>query len=547
MDTLKPNQIEVIDEAIRRDLRGGGLSLPLGFGKTRTSVCLGLKYDKGPILVVASKTLGVTWMNEIPKAFGPDFPFEYLHSDHVKNIDRWEPKRETKLVLTTPEVLAAAYRENNLEASFLKYNVPADFGPTILEYVPPKSHMIRQQRQGPGYIYSIDWGCLIIDEIQNCNNILREKCRAIACVTAHYRWGLSGTMFDEPRNERFLGYFTMLHIKGPRTLPDIETHMKETFKGFQQYIIHRTENKEFVKRPKYTEMIVSHDLSSKEVEIFEASKLVLKDLNHEVRKMKMAGNVDEVRRFSAYLLAMVTYVRQFLIAPIIPITSIYCDVADFTNRSELSTRVVNKFRELQLDSWLESEEALMSTRFTAIKEKTDSHPDERVIIFSCFRTTLTLLQHNLDAESERRGSERRTFTIDASMSIPKREAVVKAFEEYPNGIFLIPYAIGAEGLNLQCASVVMLMDLWWNSSKTQQAIGRVFRPGQVASEIFIYIFVSNTGMESDIIRKNIIKQEILKDLHVGSCAKKVPKMSIQQIITIIDSRYNKDLLTGSRK
>jgi SNF2 family DNA or RNA helicase len=169
------------------------------------------------------------------------------------------------------------------------------------------------------------------------------------------------------------------------------------------------------------------------------------------------------------------------------------------------------------------------------------HPKERVIIFSCFRTTLTLLQHNIDASGDRK-----TFTIEAGMSIPKREEVIKSFEDHPNGILLLPYAIGAEGLNLQKASVVMLMDLWWNSAKTQQAIGRVFRPGQEALEIFVYIFVSNTGMETEIIRKNIIKQEILKDLHEGSTDKKVPKMSIKQIINVIDAQYNKEMLANSR-
>lgn len=541
METLKPNQIEVIEEALSRGLKGGGLALPLGFGKTRTSICLALRHDCGPILVVASKTLGVTWLNEIPKAFGKDFPFEYLHSNSVKNIGLWSPKPETRLVLTTPEVLSSAYKEYNLETLFLNYIVPENFGPTILDYRTPKSPMLPEIHNGPGYIYSIKWGCILIDEIQNCNNILREKCRAISCVSSEYRWGLSGTMFDEPKPERFLGYFTMLHIDGPRTLPAVVNHMKSTFKGFRHYIVHRTDNVEFEKRPIYTERIVSHELSDIELRLFEASKMVLKDLNSEVRKLKTEYNVDGVRRFSAYLLAMITYVRQFLICPIIPITSIYCDVADFAQRSELSTRIMNKFRDLGLDSWLESDEALMSTRFQSIIEKTRDHPSERILVFSCFRTTIQLLQYNFDQMGERK-----TFTIDAGMSISARERVIKAFEEDSNGIMFLPYSIGAEGLNLQKASVVMLMDLWWNSSKIQQAIGRVFRPGQEALEIFVYIFISNTGMETELIRKNIIKQQILKDLHNGTTAKKVPKMSIRQIINVIDAAYNKDMLLESR-
>lgn len=541
METLKPNQKEVIAEVLDRKMKSGGLSLPLGFGKTRTSICLGLTHNAGPILVVASKTLGVTWLSEIPKAFGPDFPFEYLHSDHVKNIGLWEPKPETKLVLTTPEVLAAAYKEYNLEMLFLNHIVPEQFGPTNLRYIPPKSPMLLTPHSGPGYIYSNHWGCLIIDEIQNCNNILREKCRAIACVSATYRWGLSGTMFDEPKPERFLGYFTMLHIDGPRTLPEVTDHMRSTFKGFRHYIIHRKDNPEFVARPKYTEQIVRHDLTDKELEIFDTSRNILNDLNKEVKKMKLKGDVDGARLFSAYLLAMITYVRQFLVCPIIPITSVYCDIADFSERSQLSTIIAEKFNELNLTRWLNSEEAETSSRFNAIMEKINHHPDERVIIFSCFRTTITLLQHNINTIGARK-----TFTISSGSSIPARQVIIKSFEEYPNGILLLPYSLGAEGLNLQCASVVMLMDLWWNSAKIQQAIGRVFRPGQTALEIFVYIFVSNTGMESEIIRKNIIKKEILDELHNGTSTRKVPTMTVPQIVRVINSEVNEEMLRAFR-
>ena len=541
METLKPNQKAVIEEALRRDLKGGGLALPLGFGKTRTSICLGLTYNCGPILVVASKTLGITWLSEIPKAFGEDFEFEYLHSDHIKNIETWEPKPNTKLVITTPEVLSAVYKSQGFADTFLKYNIPEQFGPTILEYMTPKSPMFRSYRSGPAHVYCITWGCLIIDEIQNNNNILRDKCRSIACISAKYRWGLSGTMFDEPKPERFLGYFTMLHIDGPRTLPDVTEHMKTVFKGFRHYIIHRTDNVEFIKKPKYTEQIVAHNLSDIELKIFDISREVLSDLNNEVKKLKALGDTDGVRTFSAYLLAMITYVRQFLICPIIPISGIYCDIADFTSRSNLSSRLSTKFRELDLESWLNSMEALHSSRFKSIMEKIECHPDERIIVFSCFRTTVSLFQHNIDQIGVRK-----TFTISAGMSVPKREQVIRKFEEYPNGILLLPYSIGAEGLNLQCASVVMLMDLWWNSAKIQQAIGRVFRPGQEALEIFVYIFVSNTGMENEIIKKNIIKRDILNELHNGSCQKKVPKMTVRQIIKVIECSENENLIKSFR-
>ena len=542
MDILKSNQKEIIKEVADRNLQSGGLSLPLGFGKTRLGIYLGLSYKCGLVLVVVSKTVLTTWISEIPKAFGESLQIEILHSNYIKDIGLWKPKPETKLVLTTPEVLATGYEEYNLKLLFLKHNIPVDFGPTIVEYLPPKSNLLIEEHTGIGYVYSVIWGCLIIDEIQNHNNILRNKCRAISCVAATHRWGLSGTMFDEPKVERFLGYFIMLNLPGPRTIPDMKEHLATVFKGFKHYIVHRTENSEFVNRPKYIERIITHNLSQEETDIFDASREVLKELNIEIKKKKKANDTDGVRKFSAYLLAMITYVRQFLVCPIIPITSVYCDVADFSERSDLSKIIVKKFKTLHISEWLESEKSLISTRFQEIIKKIDNHSDERIIIFSCFRTTITLLEHNVS-----KVTDRPLFTINSGSNISKREKIIQDFEESTNGIMFLPYSLGAEGLNLQCASVVMIMDLWWNSSKIQQAIGRIFRPGQKSLEIYIYIFISNTGMETEMVKKNIIKQEILKDLHSGPTTKQIARMTVQQIVKLIEnSSENGEYMKMSR-
>ena len=111
MDILKSNQKEIIKEVADRNLQSGGLSLPLGFGKTRLGIYLGLSYKCGLVLVVVSKTVLTTWISEIPKAFGESLQIEILHSNYIKDIGLWKPKPETKLVLTTPEVLATGYEE----------------------------------------------------------------------------------------------------------------------------------------------------------------------------------------------------------------------------------------------------------------------------------------------------------------------------------------------------------------------------------------------------------------------------------------------------
>ena len=81
-DLLKPSQKEVIDEVFARQMKNGGLSLPLGMGKTRTGTILGLTFNKGMVLVVVSKTLLASWLDEIQKAFGDTLPFEVIHRSY---------------------------------------------------------------------------------------------------------------------------------------------------------------------------------------------------------------------------------------------------------------------------------------------------------------------------------------------------------------------------------------------------------------------------------------------------------------------------------
>ena len=107
--------------------------------------------------------------------------------------------------------------------------------------------------------------------------------------------------------------------------------------------------------------------------------------------------------------------------------------------------------------------------------------------------------------------------------------------------FALTYSLGAEGLNLQCASTVLLVDFWWNSGKTKQAIARVFRYGQTAKEINIYMFVSNTGIEQIMMRKQKAKEQVIEELQTGRAKTKVPRVSTKQIINLIGIEGNRGL------
>ena len=539
---LNQAQKEVIDECVARRLKTGGLSLPLGFGKTRTSICLSLQLSKSPALIVVSKTLLASWLDEIQKAFGSGAKYEILHRSYLKDdYDSWVPNPDTQLVLTTPDVMVDAYTRYHIDSLTLYYSRESPFAPEILEYISPKSPILKNSTvQGIGSIYKISWGTIIIDEIQKYTEVTTNRCRAIAGVYADYRWGLSGTMFDEPKMTRILGFMVMLHLDGPRRLPDMVSYISD-FRGLDQYLVKRDKNAHFTDAPEYVEQIVSHRLEAPEVVIFQGMREILKSLSTKVSDAKRRGDTSGVRKYNAYKLAMLTYMRQSLICPMLPLTSMYCDMADFKSRTELAETVTSIMDKQKIKEYIDDEKNILSSRLRSVLEKIQKHKGEKCVVFSSFRTVVDLLIYFI---REQQG--RNVMTISATMSINTRQKTIAQFEKSDCGVLVIPYDIGAEGLNLQCASVVMLVDLWWNSAKTNQAIGRIYRPGQKALKVHVYLFVSDTFIEQKIIEKNTVKQAILSQLQTGSADLKIPKIDMKLIMEMIELEENNVAITRHR-
>lgn len=528
MHSLNHEQRDVIREIMEKKKTRGGLSLPLGFGKTRTSIALALeqtKKSKDLILIIVSKTILAGWIDEITKVFGDSLDYEILHKSYLKNFNNWKPKDSTRIVITTPETVMRTYINFNIEFLHVHHIVPSRFTAPFIEYILP-IHPLLSFTSGPELLYSVKWGCVIIDEIHRYIEVTTSTCRSIACVCALNRWGSSGTMFTEPRVEQILGFLIILHLPGPRTIPDTKKYIKH-FDGLNQFLIQR--KKDVKSDSIYIEKIIKHNLSPEELLIFKNMRLILNALNDKVKEFKHRGDVDGVRKYSAYQLAMISYVRQSVVCPIIPITSMYCDMADYQGKSELSKIMTDKIVDMKLEEYLTREENICSTRFKAIIDVIVTHTDEKCVVFSSFRTILDVLRPLITR------SGRNVLSLDSKHSTAMRLTILNQFKESKNDILLLTYNIGSEGLNLQCASVALLVDLWWNESKTEQAIGRIYRQGQMAPEVSVYFFISNTGMESKMIEKNVAKEVAIAALCKGRVESiTIPKLTINDMIKIIN-------------
>jgi SNF2 family DNA or RNA helicase len=542
---LNTPQREVLQECLVK--KSGGLSVPMGFGKSFLSIVLGLEHKYGgksgilpnPILVVASKTLIESWKFEINKFFGKELKYIVLHQDAQKNMDTCEVDLNgIDLVLTTPDVVAKYYQKAEIERRFVEREIinEGHFNQhTINRYIRP-TRPFGTVRTGGYCLFSVKWSCFIVDEIQKYTNITSMRCQGLGAICAEHRWGMSGTIFDEPKLERILGYYVIIDDKSfPRTLPAAQKYTHSMyFPGFAVSTVYRKENAAFTP-PKINEIIITHDMADEEKALYVSMKKTMSKINKELDAFKTVNDVENVRRFGSYLMAILCYLRQCVVCPILPLAKAALDISDFQHKSHLSETLIKETNELGITEWLNDPESVCSSRIKQCINVVEKHADERLVIFTCFRTCLDVVKHYMP-------KDRRVFTLCSTMSTQKRAKVLHEFKETTNGILLLTYELGAEGLNLQMSHTILMLDFWWNAGKTQQAIARVLRYGQQSEIVNVYYFMSNTGVEKAVFEKQSDKLSILNELKDGPMQTKLKSIQVKDIITFIEKEDNKMMM-----
>ncbi|EGV28161.1 helicase domain-containing protein [Thiorhodococcus drewsii AZ1] len=118
------------------------------------------------------------------------------------------------------------------------------------------------------------------------------------------------------------------------------------------------------------------------------------------------------------------------------------------------------------------------------------NPDEKVLIFSEYRSTQSYLKEALEARFGAGCVEQ----INGSMPHPLRRQAIARFEE--SAQFLISTEAGGEGINLQRNCHIMAnYDLPWNPMRLVQRIGRLYRYGQRERVVVFNIHSPDTADE----------------------------------------------------
>ncbi|KAL9237912.1 hypothetical protein vseg_012405 [Gypsophila vaccaria] len=131
----------------------------------------------------------------------------------------------------------------------------------------------------------------------------------------------------------------------------------------------------------------------------------------------------------------------------------------------------------------------VSVLLKLLSESKDKSGQVKSVVFSQFCKMLLLLEEPLKAAGFK------TLRIDGSMTAKKRAQVIETFgssELDSPTILLASLKASGTGINLTAASVVYLLEPWWNPATEEQAMDRVHRIGQKKEVTVVRIIAKDT-------------------------------------------------------
>lgn len=139
----------------------------------------------------------------------------------------------------------------------------------------------------------------------------------------------------------------------------------------------------------------------------------------------------------------------------------------------------------------------------ALLDEILAEPNAKIIVFSEWVRMLELVRERLDGHKI--GYALHTGSVPQA----KRRAEIDRFKTDPLCRLFLSSDSGATGLNLQCANVVINLDLPWNPAKLEQRIARAWRKNQMRP-VRVVNLVTEESIEARMLATLDLKREIAR-------------------------------------
>ncbi|MEZ8217345.1 protein of unknown function (DUF3883) [Candidatus Fervidibacteria bacterium JGI MDM2 SSWTFF-3-K9] len=157
---------------------------------------------------------------------------------------------------------------------------------------------------------------------------------------------------------------------------------------------------------------------------------------------------------------------------------------------------------LALEAEKAGEEAKMQQLRQVVEEHLRHHPDEKLLVFTEFKDTLTALERRFNQWGFA------CAVIHGQMSLQERIAQERRFRDEVQ--VMVATDAAGEGVNLQFCRLMVNYDLPWNPNRLEQRMGRIHRYGQ-KRDCFIFNLLYPETREGKVLQRLMEKLERMRE------------------------------------
>ena len=170
-------------------------------------------------------------------------------------------------------------------------------------------------------------------------------------------------------------------------------------------------------------------------------------------------------------------------------------------------------------------------KFCGIIQDKNQLPNNKIMVFSSFRHTLSYLKNKLDELGVRVG------LVHGDIVDEDRRLLRGRFEkpkEDENALDVMLFSeVGCEGLDYQFCDAMINYDLPWNPMRIEQRIGRIDRRGQKSEAVVIYNLITPGTVDATIYERCLLRIGVFQE-SLGDCEEILGEIT-QEIHTIGES------------
>lgn len=231
------------------------------------------------------------------------------------------------------------------------------------------------------------------------------------------------------------------------------------------------------------------------------------------------------RQASSCVFALATHIHALVDRRLDQLDTIPEEEADTIPLSDASIQILRSLAKevLQLASDLPEEDPKFEKTLEVI-EKKQRFENNKIMIFSSFRHTLTYLKKRL------REYGYRVEQIDGSVRDEDRYQLKQRFElpkDNSEAVDILLFTeVGSEGLDYQFCDMMINYDLPWNPMRIEQRIGRIDRRGQQSKAVNICNIITADTVDADIYFRCLMRIGLFEK-SIGDCEEILGQISAQ--------------------